>query len=282
MPFSGEQLGIVGLGAIGGSLALAVREITEVVVWSRDPADRDAARGTGLSVAPEGVAGWAKAFQRASMIVIAVPLDQVASVAQSVIASVPDECLVTHVGSLQSRPALGFSDHLHARVIGTHPVAGAERSGFGAARPNMFRGACLRAESRATPAQRARIEDVWRSAGITRVVWDEADSHDALMAWVSHLPQLTATALSATLAQSVIEVSALGPGGRDMTRLAVSDFAMWKPLLERAPRETTAALGQLTRMLQDLRDAIERRDSETLAAVWEKGRVWKNTEDAAR
>ena len=281
MPSSRERLGIVGLGAIGGSLALALRDIAEVVVWSRDPADRDAATATGLSIAPEEVGGRAKAFQRASMLVIAVPLDQVASVAQSAIESVPDECLVTHVGSLQSRPALGLSDYLHARVIGTHPVAGAERSGFGAARANMFRGACLRAESRATPAQRARIEDLWRSAGITRVVWDEAGRHDALMAWVSHLPQLTATALSATLAQGAVEASALGPGGRDMTRLAVSDLAMWKPLLERAPRETTAALGQLTRTLQDLREAIERHDSETLAALWEKGRVWKNAEDAA-
>jgi prephenate dehydrogenase len=281
MSSSRETLGIVGLGAIGGSLALAVRDIADVVVWSRDATDRDEATRAGLAVAAEDAGSWARAFQHASMIVIAVPLDQVASVARTLLESVPHECLVTHVGSLQSRAAVGLIEDLHARVIGTHPVAGSERSGFVAARRTMFRGACLRAESRAAPSQRARIEEIWRAAGITSVVWDDADRHDALMAWVSHLPQLAATALSATLAHSLTPASTLGPGGRDVTRLAASDFTLWKPLLDRAPRETTEALGQLTRTLQDLRAAIEHHDTVSLAAMWEQGRIWKTTEDRA-
>jgi prephenate dehydrogenase len=281
MPPSREQLGIIGLGAIGGSLALAIRESVEVLVWSRDPGDREAARRRGLAVVPDEVGAWARAFDMASMIVIAVPVGEIATVARSVLESVPDECVVTHVGSLQSRSALRLTDDISARVIGTHPLAGSERSGFTAARAAMFQGASLRAEARATSAQRARIEALWRIAGITRVVWDEAERHDALMSWVSHLPQLTATALAATLARSTVDANALGSGGSDVTRLAASDWAMWKPLLERAPRETGDALEHLARTIHDLRNAIAQNDWATLAALWEQGRAWKSTERSA-
>jgi prephenate dehydrogenase len=208
-------------------------------------------------------------------VVVAVPIDELASVARQLLPRLPDECLVLHASSLQRREALGLTEPEFRRILGTHPIAGSERSGFSAADRGMFRGATVRAEARATDAERARIETLWRRVGVARVVWGDAVAHDELMAWVSHLPQLTATALAAVLAQRGIASDTVGPGARDATRLAASDLHIWTPILQRAPRETIEALRRLTRTLDDVREALEARDAKSLVTIWDKARAWK-------
>lgn len=276
-----DRVGIVGLGAIGGSLALALGAQSRVLAWSRDPADRDAARAAGIAVCRGERSTWAEELATSSVILIAVPLDEVASVVRQLLAAVPDECALVHATSLQRREALGLSETEFGRVIGAHPVAGSERSGFPAATRALFHGATVRAETRASAALRARIERLWRAAGAARLVWDDAVAHDELMAWVSHLPQLAATALAAALAQRGTASGDLGPGGREMTRLAASDFGMWAPILERAPRETVEALRCLTSTLGALGQALDARDARSLADVWGQARAWKRAEESA-
>lgn len=270
-----DRIGIVGLGAIGGSLALALREQAPLLAWSRDAADRDAARAAGISLCPGGHSTWAEELGASTVIVVAVPLDEVASVVRQLLTAVPDECALVHASSLQRREALGLTEAEFVRVIGAHPVAGSERSGFGAANPALFQGATVRAEARASAALRSGIERLWRAAGAVRVVWDDAEVHDERMAWVSHLPQLTATALGAALAQRATALRDLGPGGREMTRLAASDLAMWAPILERAPRETVEALRCLTSTLGVLCEALDAHNAMSLADVWGQARDWK-------
>ena len=269
-----EVVGIVGLGAVGGSLALAL-DGPPVVAWSRERRDREAARKAGIDVRGDD-ASWGRAMDDATIIVIAVPLDAIAAVTRDLRAQIPDDVLLLHTGSLQRREALSLSDAEFARVIGTHPMAGSERSGFVAARADMFRGATVRAEERATAQQRDRIEQLWRDAGCARLVWDEADAHDALMASVSHIPQLLAAALGATLRDVGVHPDDLGPGARDMTRLASSDPAVWLPLLTRAPSITVDGLRRLTSALDELAGAIERRDRSAIAKVLERGRAWRD------
>lgn len=270
-----ERIGIVGLGAIGGSLALAWLDFASVVAWSRDAGDRDAAHAAGIALAGGNESGWPGGMARSTTIVLAVPVDELADVVHELLPDVPDECLILHASSLQSREALGLSDAEFRRVLGTHPIAGSERSGFGAADSAMFRGATVRAEARATESQRARIHALWRAAGAARILWEEAPAHDALMSWVSHLSQLAATALAAVLGEQGISPRDLGPGARDATRLAASDFAMWAPILERAPRETVAAIRRLTSALQGLGDALEAHQLEAVARTWREARSWR-------
>ena len=268
-----EQIGIVGLGAIGGSLALALRGHASLLAWSLDAADREAAGGAGIGLCRDGT--WAAEMAEATAVVIAVPLDEVASVVRALLPHVGDGCVVMHASSLQSRQAVGLSEPEFHRVLGTHPIAGSERSGFAAANPTIFRDAIVRAEARAGAEARARIEAVWRAAGISRLVWGDASTHDALMAWISHLPQMTGTALAAVLAEHDVSPDETGPGARDATRLAASDFAMWGPLLERAPRETMEALRRLTSTLTALGDALEARDHDSIARTWAQARSWR-------
>src|SRR5687768_15221520 len=196
-----ERIGVIGLGAIGGSLALAWRGAASIRAWSRDGADRALARAAGVTICDGEESAWPSGMADSTTVVVAVPVDQVASVVQQLGRELPDECLLLHVASLQARNALGLSDSEFQRVLGTHPLAGSERSGFGAARIEMFRGATVRAEARATPAERRRIEELWRTAGVARIVWQDATEHDTLMSWLSHLSQLNATAIAALLAE---------------------------------------------------------------------------------
>jgi prephenate dehydrogenase len=102
------------------------------------------------------------------------------------------------------------------------------------------------------------------------------------MSWVSHLPQLTATALAAVLAQRDIGSSDVGPGARGTTRLAASDPAVWVPVLRRSPRETVEALRRLTTTLDALRQALESHDGASLTQTWEQARAWRaRAEDSA-
>jgi prephenate dehydrogenase len=273
-----EVVGIVGLGAVGGSLALTLSETLPVVAWSRDPRDRSDARKAGIDVRGDETT-WGRAMDAATIIVIAVPLDAIAPVARELRAQVGDDVLMLHTGSLQRREALSLTDAEFARVIGTHPMAGSERSGFAAARADMFQGSIVRAEDRATEQQRERIERLWREAGCARVVWNNSVAHDALMARVSHLPQLLAVALGAALGDVGVRRDDLGPGARDMTRLASSDPSMWLPLLAQAPPETVDGIRRLTSALTELADAIERRDTSTVGKLLERGRAWRDGGD---
>lgn len=272
-----ERIGIIGLGAIGGSLALALRDRAPVLAWSRDAADCDAANAAGIDVCKGEGSTWLDDIAGATVVIIAVPLGQLAPVARELQARLPGECLLLHSSGLQRRESLGLSEQEFRRVFGTHPLAGSERSGFRAADAGMFRGATVRAEARASEGDRRRIESVWRAAGVERFVWEDATVHDELMSWVSHLPQLTATALAAVLAQRGIAPGDMGPGARGTTRLAASDPGVWVSVLRRSPRETLDALGRLTSMLDALRAALESHDGASLTQIWEQARTWRSS-----
>ncbi|MGQ0713189.1 MAG: prephenate dehydrogenase [Gemmatimonadaceae bacterium] len=268
-------VGIVGLGAIGASLALSLRGRVPVIAWSRDRQDVDAAREAGIDVHDGDEREWTRAMHAATIVVIAVPLDQIPPVLRELRPCVRDDALLLHTASLQRRDALLLSDEEFSRILATHPIAGSERSGFAASREDMFRDATVRADDRARPLERARIESLWRTAGCARIVWGDPALHDELMSWMSHLPQLAATALGASLADHGVRQDELGPGARAMTRLAASDPEMWRALLERAPSDTATAARKLSRALAQLAEALERRDAAAVARVWERARTWR-------
>jgi prephenate dehydrogenase len=170
-----------------------------------------------------------------------------------------------------------------ARVIGTHPLAGSHRTGFAAARADLFREATVYVERRADARQREDAELFWSMAGARRIAYATANDHDDVMAWVSHLPQLASAALASALAAGLATAPndfgapQPGPGGRDATRLAMSAPAMWEPILRRAPAATTRALRALEENLHRLRVAVETEDWTTVRALWESASRWRSS-----
>lgn len=267
---------IIGLGVIGGSVALRLRQRgTDLRAFTTSESDAADAKSAGIFVA----GSLEEAVNGVGLVLIAVPLDRICIVAEQVIGAADERATILHAASLQRTEALGVLPETAARIVGTHPLAGSHRSGFPGARADLFRGAAVYMEERATAQQREDAEFFWSLAGAHRVVYLSANEHDEAMSWVSHLPQLASTALASTYASRApneSELPSLGPGGRDTTRLAMSALEMWRPILDGAPQATLAALGAFEDGVRRLRSAIENRDWPAVEQMWHAAQQWRS------
>lgn len=265
------RVAIIGLGAIGGSAALKLLERGSAPGgFSVDAEDNRLAAAAGVRVA----SSIADAVREADLVLIAVPLDHLADVAAEVIGAAPPQATILHSASLQRPDATQLSPDLTRRIIGTHPLAGTEQSGFAAADANLFRGATVFVEERGDRRMREDAELFWSMAGASRIEYRSAAEHDDLMAAASHIPQIVATAVAATLSYGGIARAQLGPGGRDVTRLAGSSWEMWRPLLLATPGRTLAMLQSIEAELRDMREGIERQTLDDAGVTWEVARGW--------
>lgn len=270
-----RTVGIVGLGLIGGSLARAlVARGVRVVGTDRDPHETALAARCGVLIVRDAES-VADAVPATGAVVLAVPLPALGTVAEEILVHLAPETLLLHAAGLQRPAATGLRPAARERMIGTHPLAGSHERGFAAARANLFAGATVWAEARADAATRARLEWLWTEAGARAVRYATAESHDAAMAWTSHLPQLASTALAAALATAGMPAAFGGPGLRDATRLAASPLALWRDLLASAPPETDRALTGLVDAITDLRAALASNDPGALDALWSRARAWR-------
>ena len=249
-PSSSEPcLAILGPGLLGGSLAMAVREVmpeTRVQVWARRSEVLDAVRErTGCAVATTDVA---EAAAGATLVVLATPVENMATLARE-LAALPLEptAIITDVGSVKgsvTRELAPLFETTSASFIGSHPMAGSEKSGIEAARADLFRGAaCIVTPEPHSPSDRVkRLEAFWRAVGC-RMVSLNADVHDHHVARVSHLPHFMAsiTRLAALKADGSA-AACIGPGFRDTTRVADGDPDLWVGIARQNRAELQAAL----------------------------------------
>jgi len=276
LPF--RRIGVVGLGLIGGSLARALRALTsppEIAASSLDAAELEAAVAEGIVQRP---ASPARIAASAELVIYATPPAATRAFLQAHASRWREDALLMDVGSVkrgvvEQARALG----LGARFVGAHPMAGGERAGWAAARADLFAGARvwltpLGPEGEA--AMRA-AELVWRAVG-ARPLRIEAEKHDRLVAWTSHLPQITATALAAAIAASGFPADALGPGGRDATRLAASPAALWEEILLANADLLEDPLLAMEGALVKLTEAVRARDGAAIHELFTHAAEWRS------
>lgn len=275
---------VIGLGLIGGSLARDLAALGWTVrAHDRDPAAlADAARegivasnGKDDATRP-GEGALEGVVAGADLVVVATPVAAAAAVIRAVAPLVGPDTAVTDVCStkrtvVEAAEAAGIGE----RFVGSHPMAGHHRSGWTASRAGLFRDAAVWLSPTVRTARDvlSGIEALWRSVG-ARPARIEPDRHDRIVAWSSHLPQLTASALASALAQGGIAPAQLGPGGRDTTRLAASDPELWAGILADNADEVGPALVTLINELIRLRRALFEGDDASVRAVLETGSQW--------
>jgi prephenate dehydrogenase len=263
---------VIGLGCIGGSIVKALpNDVAQVRGWSVSLEDCAMARATGLEVPDE----LESTLAVADVVVLAVPVQAIADIAARAIHSAPATATILHCGGVQSRDSLHLDEDAHARVIGTHPLAGSHESGFGAARADLFARCTVSIESRQSAEQKRWTTWLWSSVGARRIEYRTAGEHDVLMTWISHLPQLAATALAATFAGEHVDPESVGPGARDTTRLAASPFEQWSALVQAQPAVLDGALERMQERLTSIRDALARGDQRALGKIWSSAREWR-------
>jgi prephenate dehydrogenase len=277
-----RSVAVVGLGLVGGSLARAIKALPgppRVLGVDPDPVQGSAALEAGAvdRLDAEGLSLLAEA----EVVVYAAPLSgTLRSLSEHRALWAPDALVTDAVGLKAPLLRLAEREGFHDRYIGGHPMCGAEASGFAASRADLFRDATvwLCCHEAAESALRTRAAAFWRSVG-GRPVWIGAEEHDRRMAWVSHLPQLVSNALAGALDAGGWKPADLGPGGRDMTRLAESSPAVWKDLLATSAPGTGAGLTSVSRALNVLADLLARRETDRIAEFMERTRAWRSGEE---
>jgi prephenate dehydrogenase len=276
-PVRPNTLGVIGLGAIGGSVARQAKlaGVANVIGWSPEPPERVAAVQQGaLDDAPPKAADVARA---ADLLILAAPPAANLTQLEALAPQVRSGALVTDVGSVKRAiVALAEKLRLGAVFAGSHPLAGTHRRGFEASRADMFRGAvvyvtpCAGAE--AAPRE---IAHFWETVLGAQTVTIDAARHDAQLAATSHVPQVVASLLAQFLARATPPGTALGPGALDTTRLAASDAALWSEILLMNRDEVLPALRALHEPLGVVERALEAGDGPALTGWLARAAEWR-------
>ncbi len=272
---------LVGLGLMGGSLARALRAgQPEVEILGVDPDSRTGARALDEGVIDRFDAGGEGLLPDAATVVYAGPLRAMFGVMEDHAPRIAPDALVTDLVSLNApvlerARALGLAD----RFISAHPMCGSEASGYGASDGALYQGATIHLSADPETRESRGGEGVafWSSVGGVPD-WIDAREHDRTMAWVSHLPQLVSNALAGALHAAGIQPGQLGPGARQMTRLAGSSPEMWKDLLDASAPVTGTGLTSVARGLQVVADLLARRDLDRIVEFMELTREWRTGE----
>jgi prephenate dehydrogenase len=270
-----NTLAVLGLGAIGGSVAWQARlaGVPRVIGFSPDASDAiqalKSAALTDLADTP------ARAVREADFVVIAAPPLATLELIDRIPAWLAPGAFVTDVTSIKAPVvARAAAAGLVSRFAGSHPLAGTHASGFGAARSDLIRGAVVYVTPAGPdPAPVREVMDFWSTTMAAEAVQVTAAGHDEQLAWTSHLPQAAAYALAAVLARR--KGVSFGTGARDTTRLAGSSAPLWTELFQLNAGEIMPAIQELETELAALRSLIASGDSDQLRRYLEEVRTFR-------
>jgi prephenate dehydrogenase len=264
LPDAAVRITVVGVGLIGGSIALAARERLTATVCGYDTrpgALRTAIERGALDETAESVTA---AVRDADAVFVAVPVGSLAATVAEVLVAAPVDCVVTDVGSTK-RAIVAASDD--PRFVGGHPLAGAESSGVEHARADLFDGATWYLAPRPTTSGvlYERLHRLLRTLGAHPAAI-EPETHDAILATISHLPHVLANVLVAQAGQVLTageeRMPATGPSFRDATRVAGSSSAIWTDIYLSNADALSDGIGQTIAALQSVQEALSTQDAD--------------------
>jgi prephenate dehydrogenase len=274
-----SSLAVIGLGAIGGSLAWQARlaGIGRVVGYS--PSRAEGVAALRASAVTEIADSPARAVRGAELVVLAAPPGPTLDLIGRLGPSLEPGAILTDVCSVKAPVMARAADcRLGDRFAGGHPLAGTHDSGFGAARPDRLRGCvvyvCETAAAEGARAARG-VMRFWEEVLAAHPILIAADAHDRQLAWTSHLPQAVAYALAKSLADRRLGGVSYGTGARDTTRLAASSPDMWLDILLHNGDPLAEALSSVEGRLAELRRLIQTGDRPGLERYLETARDFR-------
>ncbi len=279
--FSGSRVAILGLGLMGGSLALALRgKVAELIGIDPDPATLALARewqlADRLAAAPEGL------LADADVVILAAPVGAILSLIAALPGLHPGSPLVMDLGSTKKEIVEQMA-RLPARfdALGGHPMCGKEHSSLSQAEAGLYRGApfALVPLPRTTPRARGTVLALVEAIGACPLWLDELE-HDRWVAATSHLPYLLSSALAASTPPEAGPM--IGPGYRSTTRLAAQPPALMMDILATNRANVLGALRRLHTRLDLLEQLLAAEDYPALERLLQEGAARREKMMAAR
>lgn len=276
-----RRIAVVGVGLIGGSLAMAGRKkgiVKEIIGFGRGAANlREAVR---LKVIDNYTHDISKAVKDADLIVIATPVGSFERCVRQMIPGLKQGAIVTDVGSVKGRLISRIEGLLPKGVffVGGHPIAGKEKSGVKAATPRLFEGTrcILTPTSKTNTTALKKISALWKAVGAEVVLMDPM-LHDKALGAVSHLPHIAAYSLVNTVAEIKEKgndfIFFSGGGFKDFTRIAESSPEMWRDIFLYNRENVVAMINHYQKNLNKIKKYIKDGNGRGLIKEFEKARA---------
>jgi prephenate dehydrogenase len=263
-----HSISLIGAGLLGGSLALAIKRrhlAARVVACVRREAALAECRK--LELADVVTQDLKEAVQGSELVILCTPLSQMAGLTEQMRPFLQPGAIVTDVGSVKGtvvRELEPLARQAGAEFVGSHPMAGSEKTGVGAARADLFENAiCLVTPGRSSPTEAVvRVEEFWRAVGGCPLRLTP-EAHDDLVSRSSHLPHVVAAELANYVLSPVHpkeQALVCANGFRDTTRIAGGSPEMWRDIALANRQNLSRVLGVFIEDLQEFQWALERQD----------------------
>ena len=268
-----EKIAIIGVGLLGASLAKACRRhnlVEEISGFGRNRENLDKAKSLG--VIDHYAKDLPEAVKDVDLVVLCTPVSKIVPLIESFLPHLKQGVVITDVGSVKGPLVHQLDDLMPEGIffVGSHPIAGGEKSGLEASREDLY----LNAKCILTPTPKTnthalgKVGALWKAVGMDTLTLD-ADEHDFVFGAVSHLPHIVAYALMNTLGalrtKQDHEVTAYsGAGLKDITRIASGDPVMWRDICLSNQAHSLDLIDRFQETLNDLRSLIEKNDGKAL------------------
>ena len=275
-----EKISLIGVGLLGGSLGLAIRQrqlSATVRAYVRRP--ESVAECHRLGIAHFATQNMEEAVEGAGLVILCTPLSKMRELALQMRPFLLPGTVVTDVGSVKT----GVTQELEpllcpakAAFVGSHPMAGSEKTGLAAARADLFDNAvCLVTPTPQSPPRAVgAVRDFWKALGGCPVLMTP-EMHDDLVSRASHLPHVVAAELANYVlspAHPREQALVCASGFRDTTRIAASSPEMWRDIALANRRNLSRVLGVFIEDLQEFQLALEREDAGAIEEFFSKAR----------
>ncbi len=258
---------ILGTGLIGGSIGLALKKqglAGRVVGTSR--LETSLRTAVTMGAIDEGEMDLQKAIAGADLVILASPIKVILDNIKDIARHLRRDCIVTDVGSIKSAVIEAAEKYFpgHVLFVGSHPMAGSEKSGVAHASVDLFKGATviMTPTAKTNKLAKDKIKHLWTKLGADVQVMEPL-KHDEVMAFVSHLPHLAAFAIMRSVPDEFLKFGAAGL--KDTTRIAASSPKMWGDICFSNYRNVLKSVDEMVKSLAELRKLIIDHDEQALA-----------------
>ena len=266
---------IVGVGLIGGSMALALRDrgfAKKIIGVGRNEASLQKAKTLGII---DEAMSLENAIKQSDLIYIAIHVDATVSVIKQVLDLINDKQIVVDAGSTKNALCIAIAGHpMRKQLVASHPMWGTEYSGPEAAVKGAFEGrACVICEKEKSDNEAVKkVEAIYKSLGM-HIIYMDAVNHDIHAAYVSHISHITSFALANTVLEKEKEEDAIfemaGGGFESTVRLAKSNPAMWAPIFMQNKENVLDVLNEHISQLKKFKASLEKENMEYLIELME-------------
>lgn len=275
-----NTVAIIGVGLLGGSVGLALhaRSLAGRIVGIGRNADR-LRKAKKLGAVTEGTTNLAQGVKDADLVVVCTPIDDVVRQVRDVRQHCPIGAIITDVASTKTSIVTALDNHSAASsakiapafFIGSHPIAGSDKTGVENSRADMFvdRAVVVTPQTGDPKPKVAAIEKLWKSLG-ARVFRMTPREHDEAVAAISHLPHAIASVLAAMTPAKYLPLVA--GGWLDTTRVAAGDVDLWRQILLDNRLAVAQSMHEFTVGIQALRNALAKKDSDEVVRVLQAGK----------